>query len=197
MNLPVAEMPLPIRFRPPAPMTDDELLIFCERNDVLWIEREANGDIHIKPIPGTLVGGIKSDVALDLHLWSESVGRGEVLSGVGFCLPDGSMLGAYIAWLSKDKLNRFTDADRKGFPHCSPDFVAAIDGPFDEPGERQEKVRKWLANGVELIWLIDAEEKSVTIYRPGDQPEHLAHPTSVQGTGPIAGFELVMSRIWD
>ena len=197
MNLPVVDMPLPIRFRPPAPLTDDELLVFCERNDVLWIEREADGDIQIRPIPGTLVGGIKTDVTLELHLWSESVGRGEVLSGVGFCLPDGSMLGASVAWLGNDKLSRFTEEDRKGFPHVSPDFVVEIDGPFGEPGERQQKVLKWLANGVELAWLIDAEEKSVTIYRPADQPEHLAHPTSVQGTGPIAGFELVMSRIWE
>jgi len=58
-------------------------------------------------------------------------------------------------------------------------------------------VQKWLANGVELVWLIDPEEKSVTIYRPGDEPEHLVHPTFVQGTGPIAGFELVMSKIWE
>ena len=67
---------------------------------------------------------------------------------------------------------------------------------FDEPGERQQKVQKWLANGVELIWLIDPLEKTVTIYRPGDQPELLTQPTSVQGTGPIAGFELVLARIW-
>jgi Uma2 family endonuclease len=46
-------------------------------------------------------------------------------------------------------------------------------------------------------WLIDPIEKSVIIYRPGDEPEHLAQPTSVQGTGPIAGFELVMARIWE
>jgi Uma2 family endonuclease len=197
MNLPVAEMPLPIRFRPPAPMTDDELLVFCERNEVVWIEREANGDISIKPIPGTLVGGIKTDVAFDLHVWSELAGRGEVPVGVGFTLPDGSMLGAYITWLSREKLDRFAEEDRKGFPHVSPDFVVEIDGPFDEPGERQEKVKKWLANGVELIWLIDPKEKAVTIYRPGAEPEHLDHPTSVQGTGPIAGFELVMARIWE
>jgi hypothetical protein len=44
--------------------------------------------------------------------------------------------------------------------------------------------------------LIDPLEKAVTIYRPGEQPEHLAQPTSVQGTGPIAGFELVLARIW-
>lgn len=197
MNLPLVDMPLPIRFRPPAPMTDEELLVFCERNDVVWIEREANGDIHIKPIPGCLVSRISVAILVDVSRWSDSQGRGEVFSNIGFSLPDGSMLGASIAWLHKDKLNRFTEEDRKGFPHWSPDFVVEIDGPFDEPDERREKVQKWLANGVELIWLIDQKEKCVTIYRPGDEPEHLAHPTSVQGTGPIAGFELVTSRIWD
>jgi Uma2 family endonuclease len=197
MNLPVVDMPLPIRFRPPTPMTDDELLVFCERNDVVWIEREADGDIRIRPIPGGLVGGIKMEIALDLHLWSESTGRGEVLSGIGFSLPDGSMLGAYVAWLRKDKLSRLTVADRIGFPHASPDFVVEIDGPFDEPGERKAKVEIWLANGVELVWLIGAKDKSVTIYRPGAEPEHHTSPISVQGTGPIAGFELVLARIWE
>jgi Uma2 family endonuclease len=197
MNLPIAEMPLPIRFRPPTPMTDDELLVFCERNDVLWIEREANGDIHIKPIPGCLVSATTLDILVHLSRWSDTDGRGEVFSNIGFSLPDGSMLGAYIACLHKDKVNRFTEEERRGFPRRSPDFVVEIVGPFDEPRERQEKVQKWLANGVELVWLIDPEEKSVTIYRPADEPEHLAHPTSIQGTGPIAGFELVMSRIWD
>jgi Uma2 family endonuclease len=49
---------------------------------------------------------------------------------------------------------------------------------------------------VPLAWLIEPEEQSVTIYRPDQPPERLTHPTSVQGTGPIAGFEFVMSRIW-
>jgi hypothetical protein len=38
---------------------------------------------------------------------------------------------------------------------------------------------------------------AVSIYRPGDQTEVLAEPTSVQGSGVVAGFELVMARIWD
>jgi Uma2 family endonuclease len=111
-------------------MTDEELLVFCERNEVLWIEREVNGDISIKPIPGCLVSGISADVLVDLSQWSDSDGRGEVFSNTGFSLPDGSMLGASVAWLSNDKLSRFTEEDRKGFPHVSPDFVVEIDGPF-------------------------------------------------------------------
>jgi hypothetical protein len=54
----------------------------------------------------------------------------------------------------------------------------------------------WLANGAELAWLIDSQERAVTIYRVGQEPEHLVDPTSVQGDGPVAGFELVMARVW-
>jgi len=57
-------------------------------------------------------------------------------------------------------------------------------------------MEQWIANGVEVAWLIDPIEKAVAIYRPGQEPEQLTDPTSVQGNGPIAGFELVMARVW-
>jgi hypothetical protein len=57
-------------------------------------------------------------------------------------------------------------------------------------------MQQWIANGADVAWLIDPIEKAVTVYRPGDSPEHLYHPTSVQGSGPIVGFELVLARVW-
>ena len=190
-------MPLPIRFRPPAPMTDEELFLFSARNEVVWIEREANGDIHIKPIPGTLVGAASGDVICDLSQWVEREGQGKLLAGAGFFLADGSMLGPRIALVSPEKWATVAHREKDGFAPFAPDFVVEFNGPWDEPGEMEAKMRQWIANGVGVGWLIDPKEKSVTIYRPGDQPEHLAHPTSVHGTGPIAGFELVMARIWE
>jgi Uma2 family endonuclease len=55
----------------------------------------------------------------------------------------------------------------------------------------------WIANGAQVGWLIDPEEKAVHVYRAGDSPEVLHRPTSVQGSGVVAGFELVMGRVWD
>jgi Uma2 family endonuclease len=57
-------------------------------------------------------------------------------------------------------------------------------------------MRMWIANGVELGWLVDPQHKVVEIYRPGEEPEIHEQPTSVQGHGPVAGFELVMARVW-
>ena len=58
-------------------------------------------------------------------------------------------------------------------------------------------MERWIANGAKVAWLIDPERQVVAIYRPDDQPEVLHYPTSVQGNGIVAGFELVMARIWD
>ena len=57
-------------------------------------------------------------------------------------------------------------------------------------------MRLWIANGVELVWLLDPQRKVVEIYRPGGEPEVHEQPSSVQGTGPVTGFELVLERIW-
>jgi len=54
----------------------------------------------------------------------------------------------------------------------------------------------WIANGGEVAWLIDPERKVVEIYRTGDSPEVLHEPSAVHGSGPVAGFELVMERVW-
>jgi hypothetical protein len=38
---------------------------------------------------------------------------------------------------------------------------------------------------------------TITIYRPGSEPEVHTNPSSVQGTSSVAGFEFVLSRIWE
>jgi Uma2 family endonuclease len=90
-----------------------------------------------------------------------------------------------------------SEEEKARFAPICPDFVIELRSPSDKLPDLQTKMEQWISNGVEVGWLIDAKEKSVTIYRLGDQPEHLTHPTSVQGTGSIAGFELVMARVWE
>jgi Uma2 family endonuclease len=86
--------------------------------------------------------------------------------------------------------------EQERFAPLCPNFILELRSPTDRLPDLQAKMEQWIANGAELAWLIDPIERSVTIYRPNESPEHLAHPTSVQGTGPIADFELVMARVW-
>jgi Uma2 family endonuclease len=122
--------------------------------------------------------------------------RGELLLGAGFFLPDGSMLGPRIALVSAEKCALMAGREKDGFAPFAPDFVVEFDGVFDEPGDMARKMELWIANGVQLGWLIDPAERVITVYRPGTEPEEHVNPSSVQGTGPIAGFDLVLQRVW-
>jgi Uma2 family endonuclease len=55
---------------------------------------------------------------------------------------------------------------------------------------------EWIENGVELGWLIDPKKESVTIYRPGGEPEVRAGIVSIDGEGPIKGFTLDLQPVW-
>ncbi len=69
--------------------------------------------------------------------------------------------------------------------------------PFDTLAKLEAKMELWIANGAQVAWLIDLDREVVAIYRPGDVPEMLHKSSSVQGSGPVAGFELEMARVWE
>lgn len=85
---------------------------------------------------------------------------------------------------------------QESFAPICPEFVIEVRSRRDSLRELQTKMRMWTANGAELAWLIDPQRKVVEVYRPGEEPEVHEQPTSVHGSGPVAGFELVLERIW-
>jgi Uma2 family endonuclease len=187
-----------MRIRLECPMTDERLMRFAAELEPLRVERDANGELIVMSSTGLEGSGQNSEIIADLIIWARQDARGKVFdSNGGFTLPDGSMRAPDAAWLSWQRWNALPRSEQKKFGRVVPEFVIELRSETDRLPVLQDKMRIWIANGVEVAWLIDPIEKAVTIYRPGEAPEHLAHPTSVQGTGPIAGFELVMARIWD
>ena len=198
MNLTLNQFELPIRISQDRPVTDEELMRLSAENEPMRFERDANGEVIVMTPTGTGGGRIESRVYLELGIWARQDGRGEALgSNTGFKLPDSSIRAADTAWMSSQRWNALDAEELKRFARACPEFVIEIRSESDRLAPLQAKMQMWIANGAEVAWLIDPIEKSVTIYRLGDEPAHLDHPTSVQGTGPIAGFELVMSRIWE
>ena len=197
MNLALNEIDLPVRLRLERPLTDDELMCFCAANDVLRVEREPNGEILVMTPANSKTSKMNLRIGRLLDEWAEADGRG-IATGPdgGYTLPDTSMRAPDAAWVSNQRWSALSDKDQGRFAPICPDFVIELRSPSDRLPDLHAKMEQWIANGAQVAWLIDPEEKAVTVYRPGEQPEHLTHPTSIQGTGPIAGFELVMSRIW-
>ena len=197
MNISLAELALPIRIRPEVPMTDDELLRFCAANDPLRVERDANGELLVMTPAGSKSAKMNIRIGRLLDECAEADGRGVAFdSNGGFTLPDGSMRAADAAWVALPRWQALTDAQQSRFAPLCPDFIIELRSPSDRLPELQTKMLQWIANGAQLAWLIDPLDRSVSVYRPGSEPEVHHDPSSVQGNGVMSGFELVMNRIW-
>ncbi len=197
MTFSLTDLPLPIWLRTEKPMTDDELMRFCAMNECLRVERDANGELIVMSPTGLEGSSSNSEVNADLTIWARGDGRGKVFdSNGGFTLNDGSMRSPDAAWVSGERWNALSAAEKGRFGHVTPEFIIELRSKTDRLPDLQAKMQMWIANGVELAWLIDPERKVMEIYRPGEPAEIHQNPTSIQGTGPICGFELILQRIW-
>jgi len=178
-------------------LNEEEFLRFCAVNDFARIEREPNGEILVMSPANSKTSKINSRICRLLDEWAEEDGRGVAFdSSGGFALPDGSMRSPDAAWVLRRRWDALTEAQQSSFAPLCPDFVIELRSPSDKLGDVQAKMQMWIANGAEVAWMIDSQRKAIEIYRPGDSVEQLYDPSSVQGNGPVAGFELVMERIW-
>ena len=69
----------------------------------------------------------------------------------------------------------FTRADRvpptpvRGFFPAAPDLAVEVLSPGDRPSEVLAKVHDWLTAGCRMVWVVDPETMTVTVYRGRDQ----------------------------
>ena len=92
MNLVLAEIEFPIRLRPERPMTDEELLRFCAVNEMVRVERDANGELFLQLVSGAETSRRNSLILAQLARWAGQSKSGVVFdSNAGFSLPDGSL----------------------------------------------------------------------------------------------------------
>jgi Uma2 family endonuclease len=191
-----AEDSMPVILHPPR-MTDEQFYDFCQRLDGFRVERMADGSVRIMAPTGFESGFRNSDLTEQLRAWAKRDGRGAAFdSNTEFILPDGSALSPDACWVRWERIRQLSPEQKRKFPRLSPDFVVELMSPSDRPGAAKAKMQQWIANGVELGWLIDPDRKTVTIFRANAEPRVEKEPDRVSGEGPVSGFVLDLKDIW-
>jgi Uma2 family endonuclease len=197
MLVDLQDVALPARLRPPVPLSDDELMAFSEANKPCKVERLASGEILVMTPSGYKNNLREAYVVHELFAWAEVDGRGEVFSSnAGFNLPDGSTLSPDAGWVESSRVLALSERERERFLPFAPDFLIEILSPSDALPELDAKMGLWIANGARLGWRIDPFGGTVAIYAAGAAPVVLSRPEVVEGTGPVDGFRLKMTRVW-
>jgi len=178
-------------------MDEGEYFEFCARNPELRIERNAHGEIIIMPPAGAETGFRNSDLTAQLAMWSKGDGRGRAFdSNAEYILADGAALSPDASWVQSGRLEQFSKEQKKRFLPLCPDFVVELISPTDRLPKAQAKMRQWIDNGATLGWLIDADRRTVYVYRAGREPEELVNIDHLAGEGIVEGFRLELGEIW-
>ncbi len=180
------------------PMTDAEFAEFCAEHPDLFFEMTAEGEIVVMP-PNFTLTGIRNRVIIgQLDRWTTQDGRGTAGdSSAGFVLPNGARRSPDASWIPLSAIRNLDKESREGYYHLCPAFVIELRSKSDRPRVLRDKMREYITNGARLGWLIDADARTVEVYRPDREPELLTGPESVTGEGPVEGFILNLRTVWD
>jgi Uma2 family endonuclease len=195
--LPELNVPATLMLDPEQGLSDEQFLAFCEANPDLWLEKTAKGEIVIVPPAGGESDYRTVEAVGQLQHWAKRNGRGKAFGpSAAFILPDTSTVCPDCAWVSNERLASLTKKERQKFLRLTPEFVIEVLSPTDRLKSAQKKMSAWMLNGVELGWLIDGDARCVYVYRNGRDTKVLSGIDELAGEGPVEGFVLELSEIW-
>jgi Uma2 family endonuclease len=179
-------------------VTYEELLLLCAVNELVDLEWDPDGTLHVMSPAGAGPGRKNAELIAQLANWAHRDGTGLVFdSSAGFRLSDGRMRSPDAAWVLRGRWEALPEEDReRGFPVLTPDFVAELRSPSDKLPRLRNKMAIYRANGVRLAWLIDPADRRVEVYRPGREVEIHDDPATVSGGDVLPGFVLELRDIF-
>lgn len=151
----------------------------------------------VNPPTGWETGKRNRSIIAQLDHWYEENKQGEAFdSSTGFILPNGATRSPDACWISQERWDTLTDEQKGTFPNICPDFVVELRSKSDTLKSLQEKMQEYIDNGARLGWLIDPQNRTAEIYRPGLEVEVLSSPAEVSGEDVLPGFVLDLRRVW-
>ena len=178
------------------PLSDEEFERLCESCEFGSVERTREGTIIVNAPAGGMTSDANSEINRQLRNWWIQHRRGRVYdSCAGFFLPDGSSLNPDAVYVTAGQLTGLKRDDLAHFLRLAPAFVIELLSLSDSLAQTAKKMEAWIANSVELGWLVDPYAKVVHIYEPDAAPR-IETGSRAAGSGPVEGFVLDLEEVW-
>jgi Uma2 family endonuclease len=152
------------------------------------------------PVMGRFHSKTLSNVSGLLADWlrTQVIPRGEVLSGgAGIQLQKSpeTTFGVDVMYVSAEVLAAQTGESTiiEGIPTLAVEILS----PSETLERVDEKTDAYLAAGVPLVWLLDLHDKSVTVYRPGAEPETYNRLAELTAEPHLPGFRVKVADLFE
>jgi Uma2 family endonuclease len=189
-------MAVALNLQPALEITERQFEQIAQANPDLRLERSPQGALIVMAPTGGETGERNASLTGQLWLWNHQNRLGHTFdSSTGFRLPNGAIRSPDAAWISTQRWQALTPAQKQKYVPLCPDFAVELRSSSDELDELQAKMLEYLDNGCRLGWLIDPESQTVTIYRSDRNAEVLQNPKSISGEDVLTGFTLNLQEI--
>ncbi len=177
-------------------VTPEQFGRLCIDNPDLRLELTPNRELIVMPPAFSISSEKNGDLFGQVWYWNRQTDLGRAFdssAGYDFTALDGGMLSPDVSWIEKSRMEGISI---EKFCPVVPDFVIELRSTTDGLKPLQEKMKIYQRLGVKLGLLVNPKHQQVEIYRPGQEPERLESPASIDCNEVMPGFGLSMSKIW-
>jgi Uma2 family endonuclease len=82
------------------------------------------------------------------------------------------------------------------FADLAPDLVVEIASPNDAYTELRDKVDEWLQAGVQVVWVVDPQRRTVEVFQPDQPIRVLREGDTLTGDPVLPDFQLPLSELF-
>jgi Uma2 family endonuclease len=141
---------------------------------------------------GDLTGRLH--ILIGQHVMAHRLGR-VYAAETGFVLernPD-TVRAPDIAFIATPRLPQ---ANTRAFIPIAPDLIVETLSPDDRASEVSAKIQWWLDHGVQEAWILDGENRSITVYQPDGTIRRYGRDDTLDDDNVIPGLSLSLRELF-
>lgn len=169
------------------PVTAEEYALLPDPTDGTKLEL-IRGEVVTMPRPNWEHGEIAGNVYMmvKLFLRDHPIGRVSVEGGVLTERGPDTVRGPDASFMSKERMplgermNRFADQ--------TPDLCVEVVSPSNTRAKLNDKIKEYFFTGCRMVWVIDPDERSATVYREPMEGKVFKDGATLDGEDVLPGF---------
>jgi Uma2 family endonuclease len=177
-------------------MTADEFWDWCCRpeNAGKRVELEA-GEVIEMPPPGERRGGLVMWIGYLLLNYVIARGRGSVHGDTRLLVQEGPDTVRWPDVILIDEARTF-DQFSPGMCRLVPALIVEVLSPGDLHGQLMRRIKQYLKRGVSLVWAVEPDGRTVTVYRGNELPHVLDESDTLTGDSVLPGLSIPVRTVF-